>query len=151
MDGFDPKTSFGYEVSQRYDAHTRGDEDETGTCGRTFSGQGRGGDLRSHDAWMQTCFTRSGQLLDVPRVRRIWDVMRDLPRSAGGDVMSLLTIACTDSPDAPPPDPPVWSAGRSSAVDQLHHASGSSAAAIDSARKHPYRVRFHPQRMMRSS
>jgi SAM-dependent methyltransferase len=29
MEGFDPKTSFGYEVSKRYDTHTRGDEDET--------------------------------------------------------------------------------------------------------------------------
>jgi aminoglycoside phosphotransferase (APT) family kinase protein len=26
------------------------------THGRTFAGQGRGGDLRSHDAWMETCF-----------------------------------------------------------------------------------------------
>jgi hypothetical protein len=41
------------------------------TGGRTFSGSGRGGDLESHDAWMQTCFARSGQLLDVPRVRRM--------------------------------------------------------------------------------
>jgi SAM-dependent methyltransferase len=30
VDGFDPKTSFGYEISKRYaDAETRGDEDET--------------------------------------------------------------------------------------------------------------------------
>lgn len=29
MEGFDPKTSFGYEVSKRYDTHTRGDENET--------------------------------------------------------------------------------------------------------------------------
>jgi hypothetical protein len=42
-----------------------------GTGGRTFSGQGRGGDLRSHDRWMQTCFERSGQLLDVPRLARM--------------------------------------------------------------------------------
>jgi aminoglycoside phosphotransferase (APT) family kinase protein len=59
-----------------------------GTRGRTFSGHGRGGDLRSHDAWMQTCFGHSEQLLDVPRLRRLWDVMRELPRSAGGHVMS---------------------------------------------------------------
>ena len=42
------------------------------TRGRTFGGQGRGGDLRSHDAWMETCFERSEQLLDVPRLRRMW-------------------------------------------------------------------------------
>src|SRR6266496_6540615 len=29
MEGFDPKTSFGYAVSKRYDTHARGDEDET--------------------------------------------------------------------------------------------------------------------------
>jgi aminoglycoside phosphotransferase (APT) family kinase protein len=59
-----------------------------GTGGRTFSGRGRGGDLRSHDQWMQTCLERSGRLLDVPRLRRRWEAMRDLPRGAAGDVMS---------------------------------------------------------------
>ena len=59
-----------------------------GTGGRTFSGQGRGGDLRSHDGWMQTCFERSGQLLDVPRLRRMWEAMCKLPRGGTGDVMS---------------------------------------------------------------
>ena len=59
-----------------------------GTDGRTFSGRGRGGDLRSHDGWMETCFERSGRLLDVPRLRRLWETLRALPRSAAGDVMS---------------------------------------------------------------
>jgi aminoglycoside phosphotransferase (APT) family kinase protein len=59
-----------------------------GTRGRTFRGRGRGGDLRSHDQWMQTCLERSGQLLDVPRLRRRWENMRDLPRGPAGDVMS---------------------------------------------------------------
>jgi aminoglycoside phosphotransferase (APT) family kinase protein len=59
-----------------------------GTGGRTFSGRGRGGDLRSHDGWMETCFERSGPLLDVPRLRRLWETMRALPRGAAGDVMS---------------------------------------------------------------
>ena len=59
-----------------------------GARGRTFRGSGRGGDLRSHDAWVQTCFTRSGGLLDVPRLRRMWDVLRGLPRGTSGDVMS---------------------------------------------------------------
>lgn len=58
-----------------------------GTGGRTFSGQGRGGELRSHDGWMQTCFERSEQLLDVPRLRRIWAQLRVLPRTAD-DVMT---------------------------------------------------------------
>ena len=65
------------------------------TRGRTFSGTGRGGDLRRHDAWMEACFGNmeacfgnSAQLLDVARLRRMREVMRGLPRSAGGDVMS---------------------------------------------------------------
>jgi aminoglycoside phosphotransferase (APT) family kinase protein len=58
-----------------------------GTRGRVFGGQGRGGDLMSHDAWMETCFTRSGRLLDVPRLRHAWARMRTLPRAAQ-DVMT---------------------------------------------------------------
>jgi aminoglycoside phosphotransferase (APT) family kinase protein len=57
------------------------------THGRAFNGTGRGGELRSSDAWIATCFERSGRLLDVPRLRRIWTVMRALPRSAA-DVMT---------------------------------------------------------------
>src|SRR5690606_732803 len=37
--------------------------------------------------WMQTCFANSEGLLDVPRLRRLWMVMRDLPRTAP-DVMT---------------------------------------------------------------
>jgi aminoglycoside phosphotransferase (APT) family kinase protein len=57
------------------------------TRGRAFNGRGRGGELQSADAWMATCLERSEQLLDVPRLRRIWTVMRALPRSAD-DVMT---------------------------------------------------------------
>jgi aminoglycoside phosphotransferase (APT) family kinase protein len=57
------------------------------TGGRAFSGRGRGGELRSHDAWMETCFERSEQLLDVAQLRRTWATMRVLPRSAR-DVMT---------------------------------------------------------------
>ena len=52
------------------------------TRGRTFRGTGRGGDLRSHDAWMETCFRHSEGLLDVPGLRRIWAGLRSLPRTA---------------------------------------------------------------------
>jgi aminoglycoside phosphotransferase (APT) family kinase protein len=52
------------------------------TRGRTFRGTGRGGDLRSHDTWMDTCFQRSEGLLDVPRLRRMWAALRSLPRTA---------------------------------------------------------------------
>lgn len=57
------------------------------TRGRTFSGSGRGGELRSHDAWMETCFERSRDLLDVPQLRCIWSALRVLPRNAR-DVMN---------------------------------------------------------------
>lgn len=57
-------------------------------AGRAFSGEGRGGDLRSHDGWMQTCFERSGDLLDVPRLEALWSALRELPRSPGDDVMN---------------------------------------------------------------
>jgi aminoglycoside phosphotransferase (APT) family kinase protein len=50
--------------------------------GRRFSGQGRGGDLRSHDDWVEICFDRSEGLLDVPRLRRIWLRLRELPRES---------------------------------------------------------------------
>jgi aminoglycoside phosphotransferase (APT) family kinase protein len=52
------------------------------TRGRRFAGPGRGGDLRDHDDWVETCFARSEGLLDVPRLRRMWTVMRELPRTA---------------------------------------------------------------------
>nr|WP_198950315.1 phosphotransferase [Kineosporia sp. A_224] len=57
------------------------------THGRTFTGQGRGGDLTEHDVWMAECFRRSEGLLDVVALRRLWGELRDLPR-AGPDVMS---------------------------------------------------------------
>ncbi|MFD0818805.1 aminoglycoside phosphotransferase family protein [Micromonospora zhanjiangensis] len=55
--------------------------------GRVFASDGRGGDLRCHDAWLETCFDKSEHLLDVPRLRRLWRVMRELPRG-GADVMN---------------------------------------------------------------
>ena len=58
------------------------------TGGRAFDGHGRGGDLRAHDAWMETCFAHSERLLDVPRLRRLWAVLRELPPSGAADVMA---------------------------------------------------------------
>jgi aminoglycoside phosphotransferase (APT) family kinase protein len=57
------------------------------TRGRAFGGRGRGGDLRSHDAWVAECFDRSERILDVPRLRRVWHALRDLPR-VDPDVMT---------------------------------------------------------------
>ncbi|WP_239116953.1 aminoglycoside phosphotransferase family protein [Planotetraspora phitsanulokensis] len=57
------------------------------TRGRTFAGSGRGGDLHSHDAWMEICFKHSEQLLDVRRLRQMWQNLRSLPRETA-DVMT---------------------------------------------------------------
>lgn len=58
------------------------------TDGQIFTGTGRGGALSGHTAWMSTCFERSEKLLDVPRLRDMWDRMCGLPRGAEVDVMS---------------------------------------------------------------
>lgn len=55
--------------------------------GRHFAGNGRGGDLRSHDEWMDVCFEQSEHLSDVSRLRRIWARLRELPRQSP-DVMT---------------------------------------------------------------
>ncbi|GIH22295.1 putative phosphotransferase [Acrocarpospora phusangensis] len=57
------------------------------TRGRTFGGKGRGGDLQAHDEWMETCFEHSERLLDVPRLRRMWQRFRELPHESA-DVMT---------------------------------------------------------------
>jgi aminoglycoside phosphotransferase (APT) family kinase protein len=68
---------------------------ELDTRGRTFEGRGRGGDLRDHDEWMETCFVQSEGLLDVPRLRHFWSSMRLLPRS-GLDVMNHGDLIATN-------------------------------------------------------
>lgn len=65
-----------------------GDIRSISTEGRTFGGAGRGGELASHDAWMQTCLERSEVLVDVPPLRRMWGRMRQLPRGPEADVTS---------------------------------------------------------------
>ena len=57
------------------------------TQGRTFAGNNRGGDLPSHDAWMETCFEHSEGLLDVARLRELWSELRVLPHE-DPDVMT---------------------------------------------------------------
>jgi aminoglycoside phosphotransferase (APT) family kinase protein len=51
------------------------------TDGRGFTGTNRGGQLTSHDTWMEHCFQRSEALLDVTWLRATWDRFRQLPRS----------------------------------------------------------------------
>jgi aminoglycoside phosphotransferase (APT) family kinase protein len=57
------------------------------TQGKRFAGEGRGGHLPAHDAWMEECFRESEGLLDVTRARALWARLRELP-APGRDVMS---------------------------------------------------------------
>ncbi|MEU4511130.1 phosphotransferase [Nonomuraea wenchangensis] len=66
---------------------------KAGTGGRRFSGPGRGGELTRHDPWMEECFRESERLLEVPRLRRLWSRLRELPRD-GDDVMSHGDLIC---------------------------------------------------------
>ncbi len=55
--------------------------------GRTFTGHGRGGELTDHDAWVEECLRNSVHLVDVPRMERLWQHFRELPRTSP-DVMT---------------------------------------------------------------
>jgi aminoglycoside phosphotransferase (APT) family kinase protein len=76
-------TGFAHDLAELVEA-VRGID----TRGRVFAGTGRGGELPSHDHWLETCFAESGDLLDVPRLRGLWSRLRDLPGPAGPDVMT---------------------------------------------------------------
>jgi aminoglycoside phosphotransferase (APT) family kinase protein len=52
----------------------------TPTRGRRFTGRGRGGDLRAHDNWVETCLLKGQHLLDVQALRRLWTQLRSTPR-----------------------------------------------------------------------
>ncbi|WP_239162617.1 aminoglycoside phosphotransferase family protein [Paractinoplanes rishiriensis] len=58
------------------------------TRGRRFGGGGRGGHLPDHDEWLETCFQRSHDLLDVHPLRRLWQKLRELPRGDYPDTMT---------------------------------------------------------------
>jgi aminoglycoside phosphotransferase (APT) family kinase protein len=57
------------------------------TRGRAFAGRGRGGDLKDHDEWIETCLRESEGLLDVRHLAGLWETFRELPRDAP-DAMS---------------------------------------------------------------
>ena len=63
--------------------------------GRTFSGPGRGGKLTDHDDWMEVCFTKSENLLDVANLRRLWGRLRAVPPSRA-DAMSHKDLIPTN-------------------------------------------------------
>lgn len=50
-----------------------------------FTGRGRGGDLRDHDGVVTEHLARSGDLVDVAAVARVWAEVRDTPHDVGDD------------------------------------------------------------------
>lgn len=54
---------------------------EADTRGLSFSGSGRGGDLKDSDEWIELCLLRSEGLLPVDELREMWRVFRELPGS----------------------------------------------------------------------
>lgn len=48
---------------------------------RPFSGHGRGGNLTSHDDWVEECLSKSTTLIDTTAARQLWAELRELPRS----------------------------------------------------------------------
>ena len=75
-------TSFAHDLATLIAALRRVD-----TRGRRFERGWRGGDLRTHDEWVQQCLQKSGHLLDVPRLAALWRHFVELPRTSP-DVMS---------------------------------------------------------------
>lgn len=75
------------------------------TNGKTFDGEGRGGDLASHDRSVTESLARSAQLIDVDALAGLWQRLRALPRTqpdvwAHNDLMPGNLLA------APRPTPP---------------------------------------------
>lgn len=57
------------------------------TGDRRFSGGGRGGDLRDHDDWVETCIRESATIFDSHQLEEMWAYFRELPRTSS-DVMT---------------------------------------------------------------
>lgn len=78
------------------------------TGGRTFDGTNRGGDLRSRDAWMDTCFQRSEELpaaWRLPTPRSTWWVPGTSWRPVHGGSSGPTWVAMTCNGPAAPPGP----------------------------------------------
>ncbi|GAB3391295.1 aminoglycoside phosphotransferase family protein [Humibacter soli] len=94
LDG-SPATPDGLACSTEFAADVAGfirELRDADTHGRAFSGGGRGGDLRAHDAWIEECLAKSvGHFdagpVDVDALDDAWRSLRELPRHSP-DVMS---------------------------------------------------------------
>lgn len=87
MEGFDPKTSFGYEVSKRYDDDPRGDEAETVDFLTRLAGQQDALELAVGTGRIALPLTRAGVRVDgIELSRDMVDRMREKP---GGDQIDV--------------------------------------------------------------
>ncbi|HEY4028630.1 MAG TPA: class I SAM-dependent methyltransferase [Candidatus Dormibacteraeota bacterium] len=87
MEGFDPLTSFGHEVSKRYDASARGDEDETVAFLARLAGQRDVLELAVGTGRIALPLMRAGVRVDgIELSRDMVDRMREKP---GGDEVGV--------------------------------------------------------------
>ena len=88
MDGFDPKTSFGYDASLRYDAEdTRGDEEQTVAFLARLTGRREALELAVGTGRIALPLTRAGVPVDgIEMSQHMVDRMREKP---GGDEVDV--------------------------------------------------------------
>lgn len=98
------------------------------TRGRTYGGNGRGGDLGSYDEWIDLCLANSEGMLDIASLRTIWDQVRVLPRGDTPDVMNHGDLI-------PPNVPHMEQALRTQEhLEQLGNGVGDITGVIDAIR-----------------
>jgi SAM-dependent methyltransferase len=89
MEGFDPRTSFGYDVSQRYDADLRGDEDETVAFLARLAGDRDALELALGTGRIALPLTRAGVRVEgIEQSPHMIDRMREKP---GGPAIDVTT------------------------------------------------------------
>lgn len=87
MEGFDPRTSFGYEVSKRYDAGLRGDEEETVAFLARLAGGRDALEFAVGTGRVALPLTRAGVRVDgIEQSQAMVDRMREKP---GGNAIDV--------------------------------------------------------------
>lgn len=87
MEGFDPRTSFGYEVSKRYDAGLRGDEEETVAFLARLAGGRDALEFAVGTGRIALPLTRAGVRVDgIEQSQAMVDRMREKP---GGNAIDV--------------------------------------------------------------
>jgi SAM-dependent methyltransferase len=88
MEGFDPKTSFGHAIAQRYDARPRGDEDETVACLARLAGGRDALEFAAGTGRITLPLVQAGVRVDgIEQSQAMVDRMRGKP---GGDAIEVI-------------------------------------------------------------